>query len=328
MLFSTLIGNDRIKTLLTRAVAENRIGQGLIFAGPEGIGKRQFALALAAAVNCLAPVPGDACGVCLSCRKVTAREHPDIETISPDGQFIKIDSMRRLSREAQYRPFEGKCRVFLIDEADRLREQAANSILKTLEEPPPSTLLILITAKPYALLDTIRSRCQLLSFAPLTAAELEAYLKANFRRPVTETHLLARLARGSIGRAMEIDLGVYKEKRQRMLEILEALSLRPDPIRLAEAAEFISRKLERPDFEEHLKILLTVLEDIFHLQLGATQDSLTHTDIAPRLAEAASSLSLHEVSQLAEQFEQLLKDLAVNVNRQIALENLFVSHSL
>ena len=144
-----------------RAVDEGRIGQGLIFAGARGIGKHQFAMALAQAVNCERPVKGDACGVCVNCRKFAVREFTDVKTIVPDGQFIKIEQTREMASEAQFRPYEGRCRVFILDDAERLKEQAANSILKTLEEPPETSLIILITAKPYALLETIRSRCQM-----------------------------------------------------------------------------------------------------------------------------------------------------------------------
>ncbi len=207
MPFASLTGNERIKTLLKRAVSDGRIGQGIIMAGPQGVGKRRFALALAQALNCERPVEGDACGECVPCRRVASGEHTDVETISPDGQFIKIDQMRDMARQAQYRPYESRRRVYIIDDADRLREQAANSILKTLEEPPETTMLVLVTSKPYMLLETIRSRCQMLSFAPLSTRELEDYLNANYKRPAEETRLLARLARGSIGRALEIDLG-------------------------------------------------------------------------------------------------------------------------
>ena len=177
MPFSSLIGNERIKHSLGRAIAEDRIAQGLIMAGPDGVGKLQFALALAQAVNCEKPVDGDACGSCLACLKIERNEHPDVKTILREirdpnfkkeskSQFIRIEQMRQMSSEAQFRPYIGRRRVFLIDEAEWLREDAASSILKTLEEPPETSLLVLITSKPYALLETIRSRCLLLSFAP------------------------------------------------------------------------------------------------------------------------------------------------------------------
>jgi DNA polymerase-3 subunit delta' len=325
MPFSSLVGNERIKKLLRRAVAEGRVGQGLIFAGQRGVGKHQFALALAQAVNCQNPRDGDACGDCLSCRKISSSEHPDVHTISPDGQFIKIGQMREMSEEAQYRPYEGRRRVYIIDNAERLREEAANSILKTLEEPPESSLILLVTSKPYALLETIRSRCQMLSFAPLTSDELEAHLKANFKRPLEETRMLARLARGSIGRTLEIDLGVYREKRATMLELIETLAITRDMVKLLSAAEHLGRKLEKDEFENHLDVLMVLLADLFHLKLGEPADSLTNSDIAARLERTAEAVRLEQITEWVDRVEQVLQSMTRNVNRQLAMEAMLMT---
>jgi DNA polymerase-3 subunit delta' len=323
--FSSLVGNERIKKLLKRAVAEGRIGQGLILAGPQGVGKRQFALALAQAVNCQRPTQGDACGECVNCRKVAAGEHVDVETISPDGQFIKIGQMREMTEKAQYRPYDGRRRVYIIDEADRLNQQAANSILKVLEEPPETTLLLLVTSKPYALLETIRSRCQMLSFAPLTAGELESYLKANYKRPAEETRMLARLARGSIGRALEIDLGVYREQRGFMMGIIESLAITRDTIKLMGAAEHLGRKLEKSEFENHLDVLMVLLADLFHLKLGEPAERLTNEDIARQFERIAQVTTVEQITEWAAAIEQVLQDLPRNVNRQLAMESMLIA---
>ena len=325
MNFASLIGNERIKQLLKRAVAEGRIGQGLIFAGPSGVGKHRFALALAQAINCLRPVDGDACGECATCRKFAAREFTDVKTITPDGQFIKIDQMREMSREAYYRPYEGRRRVYIIDAAERLREEAANSILKTLEEPPDTSQIVLITAKPYALLETIRSRCQLLNFAPLSYEELEAYLKANYKRPLEETRLLAHLARGSLGRALEIDLGEYKEKRATLMELIEALLVTCDTVKLMQAAEYLGRKLDKEAFEHHLDLLMTLLEDLFHLKLGEPTETLTNQDMAKRLLQTAEVASFERLTNFVEQLEKVLQNLPRNINRHIAMESVLIS---
>ena len=323
--FSSLIGNERIKKLLKRAVAEGRISQGLIMAGQQGVGKRQFALALAQAVNCQRPKDGDACGECVNCRKVQAGEHIDVETISPDGQFIKIGQMREMSEKAQYRPYDGRRRVYIIDEADRLNQQAANSILKVLEEPPDTTLLVLVTSKPYALLETIRSRCQILSFAPLTDKELESYLKANYKRPVEDTRMLARLARGSIGRALEIDLGVYREQRSGMLEIIESLALTRDTLKLMSAAEHMGRKLEKNEFENHLDVLMVLLADLFHLKLGEPAERLTNADVAKRLERITQMATVEQITEWAASVEQVLQNLPRNINRQLAMEAMLIA---
>jgi DNA polymerase-3 subunit delta' len=311
--------------LLKRAVREGRIGQGLIFAGQRGVGKHQFALALAQSVNCLQPVEGDACGVCVTCKKFAARDFTDVKTLVPDGQFIKIDQMRELAKEAYFRPFEGRRRVYIIDEAERFNEAAANSILKLLEEPPATSLLILLTAKPYALLDTIRSRCQLMNFAPLPTDDLEAYLQANYKRPLEETKLLARLARGSLGRALEIDLGEYREKRGTMMELIEALAVTRDSLRLMNLAEHLGRKLDKAEFEKHIDLLLILFEDLFHLKLGKGADSLTNADILKRLEAVAEVTSVEKIMDWVEKLQGVLQNLSRNINRHIAMEALLIT---
>ncbi len=322
MPFSSLVGNERIKKLLCRAVAEGRTTQGLIMAGPRGVGKYRFALALAQAVNCLRPVEGDACGKCLSCIKMAAGELTDVQTIKRDEkrQAIVVKQMREMSSEVQFRPYEARRRVYIIDEAERLNDTAATSILKTLEEPPDTSLIILITSKPYALLETIRSRCQMLSFGPLTSSELESYLKANFKRPVEEIRLLARLARGSIGHALEIDLGEYRKKRGSMMEIIEALAISRDAIKLMDAAEHLGRKLERPEFENHIDVLMVLLTDLFHLKLGEPIDSLTNADMGSRLERAAEAATLDQIMDWIGRIEVVLQGMNRNVNRQLAME--------
>lgn len=325
MPFSSLVGNERIKRLLKRGVAEDRIRQGLIFAGPRGVGKHQFALALALALNCRRPVDGDACGLCDQCIKIAAREHIDVETIVADGQFIKIAQMREMAEKANYRPYDGRRRVYILDDAERLNIAAANSILKVLEEPPETTQMVLVTAKPYALLQTIRSRCQMLSFAPLTAKELEAFLNENYKRPAGENRLLARLARGSIGRALEIDLGVYREERKMMVELLEAAIVARDTMKLMQAAEYLAKKLEREQFERHLDALLVLLADLFYLKLGNAAESLTNADIAPRLSRLVEAATLAQIADWAERIEAIMQGLARNLNRQLAMEEMLLA---
>jgi DNA polymerase-3 subunit delta' len=325
MPFAALIGNERVRRLLMRSVSENRIAQGLLFAGPRGVGKYQFALSLAQALNCERPTSGDACGTCIPCRKIQLSGHLDVETFKPDGQFIKVDQMRDMSEKAQYRPYEGRRRVYIIDEADRLRLEAANSILKTLEEPPECTVLILVTSKPYALIETIRSRCQMINFAPLNRPELESQLGSSGKRDAQDVKLLARLAQGSIGHALEIDLEGYKQVRGKMLDLLDALVPAPDVIRVLGAAEFLGRKLEREEFEKHLDVLLVLLQDVVYLKVGEVEDLITNADVNPRLSKLAETITMARISELADGIETVLRDLVRNVNRQLAMERVLIA---
>lgn len=332
MSFAKLIGNERNKTVLQRLLLGGRTGATLIFAGPEGVGKRQFALTMAKALNCHQPLIDavlgryDSCDTCPVCQRIDTAAYGDVTTIKPDGQFIKIAQTRQIAHEVYSRPREGKQRFFLIDDADRLREEAANSLLKTLEEPPPTSTLILLTAKPNALLQTIRSRAQRLNFAPLTTVEMEAYLTANFRRPKPDTLLLARLTEGRIGQATAIDLSVYRQERNVLINLLELLITGENRFRLMKAAEYLGKK-ERDEFEQELDLLNRLLRDLFLLAGGSARDAIVNIDVADKLEQLAATTSIPQLTRWTEQFNVLRAHLRYNVNRQLATESLLLSLS-
>ncbi len=325
MSLSTLIGNDRVKGALRRAVARDRLPHALLFAGPEGVGKRTFAVELAKAVTCLAPVDGDACDACESCVSVLNGEHLDIRVFEPDGTFIKIAQMRELAHMANERPFYARPRarrVMIVDGAHQMREEAANAILKTLEEPPPTSLIVLVTDQPYALLETIRSRCQTLAFSPLEPAEVERYLAANFKRPSDETKLLARVSRGRIGRAIATDLSVYRDQRKEMLGLVELLAGSADRVRLMKAAQYLADvgKKDKSEFEARLDMFVALCRDLYGLTLGEPAESVANADITLRLEQLASGLTPDRISRWVDAVDELRGQLRQNVNRQLALE--------
>lgn len=334
MTFRSLIGNERIKKLLRRAVAEGRIGQSLLMTGPCGVGKFQFAIALAQALNCEQVKDGGACGSCVPCLKIERGEHADVRAIlreskdpsfkkEPKSQFIKVDQIRSMCEQAQFRPYEGRFRVFIIDDAEWLRLEAANSLLKTLEEPPSTSLVILITSKPFVLLETVRSRCQMLGFAPLDASEIERHLE-NKKMPADEARLRARLSQGSIGHALEIDLDEYRATRNTLLGIVETLGVTREIKALLSASEYLGRKLEKEDFEAHIDVLLVLLDDLFHLKIDAIGASLTNADIAERLKRVSEKLSVEQINCWVDRIEEILRGLPRNVNRQLAMDSLLV----
>lgn len=329
-----LIGNERIRKLLHRAVAEDRVGQSLLMAGPRGVGKYQFAVALAQALNCERIQDGAACGSCGPCLRIARGEHADVRTILRESkdpsfkkdspsQFIKIEQTRSMCEQAQFRPYEGRRRVFILDDAECLLPGAANSLLKTLEEPPPTTLVILVTSKPYVLLETVRSRCQMLNFAPLTSSEIEDHLLTQ-KMEAEEARLRARLSRGSIGHALEIDLDKYRETRDRMLKIVEALAGPPEIAELLGASEYIGRKIDKEDFEPHLDVLMILLDDLFHLKLEASQMSLTNEDVAERLKRVSAKIKIEQINGWVERIEEIFRGRSRNVNRQLALESMLL----
>jgi DNA polymerase-3 subunit delta' len=327
MSFTKLIGNERNKRILQRLLERRSIASTLIFSGPEGVGKRQFALTMAKAANCQA-APGDrfaidSCDKCSTCRRIDEATYGDVVTVEPDGQSIKIAQTRALTVEVYYRPREGRQRFFIIDEGDRLRDEAANALLKTLEEPPPTSTIILLTSRPDALLSTIRSRAQRLTFVPLPVAEMEGYLKANYPRPPGETELLARLTEGRIGQATAFDLSVYRQERRALLGMIELMASGDELFRLLKAAEYLGKK-EKDDFEKALDLLASLLRDLFLLAAGGSRDKLTNIDVADRLEELAPKIGLNRLIDWVAQFDRLRAMMKININRQIATEALLL----
>src|SRR6266852_1313566 len=216
-MFSTLIGNDEVKESLRHLVVSGRVPGSLLFTGEEGIGKKLFALELAKAMNCRNRVGVEACDECSSCKRISRStfppfgkddddknrliwsEHADVAMVRPYKQIIRVGPMRELEREANFRPFEGAARVFIVEDADYMNESASNALLKTLEEPPPTSHLILTTSNPTALLPTIRSRCQTIRFAPIPREAVESFLIEERNVPAADAELLSRTAGGSLG---------------------------------------------------------------------------------------------------------------------------------
>ena len=198
MAFADFLGNTPVLETVRHQLANQQFPHSVLFSGIRGIGKWTLAQFLAKAMNCRNG-QNDFCDDCAPCRRISENAYPDVKNVAPEGQFTKIDQMRDVSREVYFKPFEGRYRVFIIDEAEKLKEEAANSILKTLEEPPETSILILITSRPNDLLPTIRSRCQNYRFAPLPPAGIEQLLQKRTQWSPDDRQLLARISSGSLG---------------------------------------------------------------------------------------------------------------------------------
>ena len=326
-----------------------RVPGSLIFAGDEGVGKRLFALELAKAVLCQQTVDNEACDVCASCvriskfpafpvpddkhrdeyKKVFWSEHPDVGTVIPYKNTILVDAVRNLVDESNFTPYEGKARFFLIDEADKLNssnDSAANALLKTLEEPAPTTHLILLTARPNFLLQTIRSRCQIIRFAPIASEDIETYLAkdsvASKKVSPNDAKLLARISRGSIGKALSTNLDSYKQQREQMLGVLESLAAKPDRARLLKIAEDLNDAKIKDEYEKRLEILQILIHDVWSIRLGS--EDIVNSDLQTKLAKLAETTQSVRAQSWLTEIETLRETLVVNVNRKIATDALFM----
>jgi len=317
------LGNARVVEILCRAVELGRLPHAMIFAGPSGVGKRTLALLLAQLVNCSSPSRGSACGGCLSCRKIAHGSHPDIRLIEPDGAFIKIEQIREMIGEVAYQPFEAKYRVVILDPAEQLKNEAANCMLKTLEEPASRTIIILITSNAYLMLKTIQSRSRLLQFAGIPRDQIEALLVRNLGWSQQNAHLAAALSRGSLGGALAFDADSYLPIRNQALRFVSLLISRGS---YAEASCLVAATVKDKDaFPVWVEAVLTILQDLFYAKTAP--DRMGQHDNLESLGALAANTSAGAVASAVRAFEGLRRGLRYNVNRQIALEALFLSET-
>ena len=323
---------------------QGRVPGALLFAGEEGLGKKAFALELARALNCRDRRGVEGCGVCPACvrigkfkypaaddkdeyKKIIWSEHRDVGLVLPYNRNVYIQAVRELERESNFRPAEGNARIFIIENAESLTDASANALLKTLEEASPTTHIILITSRPSGLLPTIRSRCQTVRFAPLSAEELESFLVNNGKRAGEEARLAAQLASGRPGVALGLNLDTYRERREAMLGVVEALaSGGGDRVRLLRAAEELGDAKNKDEYEPRLDALEILMRDLWLLALGSG-GALVNQDLRERLALLASGVRPARAAGWLTRIEELRGQLAVNVNRRAATDALFLSMS-
>ena len=315
MPFSDIIGQTAPLSVLRRSMAAGRIAHAYIFNGIEGCGKKKTALAFVEAIFCNGV---DGCGSCPTCRKVAALQHPDLHIIEPDGAFIKIDQIRDLQKELSYRPFEAQKKVCIMEAADKLNPAAGNAFLKTLEEPPGNALLILLTTNMEAVLPTILSRCQTLSFTPLSFEIIDEYLRMT-GVPAETARISASLAGGSLQKALEISMEDSLQKRGDILKKIDSLS-QEEITPLFTLAEELGN--ERNKALEILDMLTLFWRDVLLMQSGIPDP--VNSDILPLLRTKAARSTPEKTMEKIELISRSRKALQRNVNPRLALEVLFM----
>jgi DNA polymerase-3 subunit delta' len=337
-----LTGNERVKKLLRRILEARRSPGAMLFAGEDGIGKKLFALEIARALNCRSPQGVEGCGRCPSCVRIGKfnypqssesddwkgiiwTDHADVGMVVAPKRVLLVDQMRLIEREANFRPYEGNARVFLIEDAEKLNDQAANALLKVLEEPPHTSHIVLLTSRPDMLLPTIRSRCQMIRFSPLTGEEIETHLVKNKIASASEARIRARVARGSLGRAVAQDFDGFSAQQTAMLRVLQALSVDEDRVQLLRSAEELNEAKYKDEYESRLDILETLIRDAWMLSLHASDESVVNEDLLPQLKRISAGLDTRRPAGWISQIEEMREQLIVNINRKAATDALFLT---
>ena len=345
MSFNNVIGQERVKRALRQALENGRLAHAILLYGPEGVGKRAMAIELAKAVNCTR-ARTDACDRCNSCHKISSLQHPDLKVIFPGpaqlpveeevsvlqkiaednyqpvgfgkSVTIPIDKIRELRKQASYHPYEGKRKVAIVLGADQMRPEAANALLKILEEPPGTMLLILTATNPSSLLPTILSRCQRIRLNHLSRVEIEEALVERKKISSERAKVIAGLANGSFTRALFMaEEQVLDEYRNTAWTLLET-ALGADSTEKLDLVETIAREKDRAGLEHLLELILLSLRDILLWGEGH-QEKITNIDRTGRVRALAEKIDSKEVERLSREVESSLEMISRNVNPELIL---------
>ncbi len=320
MSFADILGHDRIIEVLRRSLRNGKTAHSYLFEGVCGSGRRKSALALIQALFCTV-LPDDACGSCPSCRKIAGGNHPDIHFIAPlpDKRDISIEQLRGMQRDLSLRPYEAPRKACIIDPAERMSVGAANSLLKTLEEPPGNALIILLTENAGLLLPTVRSRCQLFRFAPLS---LEHLLTLLIQSGISSDSaaLLAPMAGGSVQKALELDNESLTIRREAVLSSVAKLNLN----RIAtvfDASEELAGNREKTI--ELLDMLLSFYRDA--VLLGAGTGDIVNRSSRHEIESLAARRSFPKNLELLESIYETRRSVQRNANPKLAMDHLFMT---
>jgi DNA polymerase III subunit delta' len=346
----SFLGNPRVVEVLRRAVEQDRLPHALIFAGPEGVGKATLAVLLAQTVNCPHAVGGDACGKCSTCQRIlavglarelectspagkarcgacrncktVAGQHTDVRIIQPEEKTtISVEQVRALIQEISYQPFEAAFRVAILDPADQMRPEAMNSLLKTLEEPPSRTIMVLVTTNPLVLPITIRSRSRLLRFGEIPQDQVERYLISTRKWDPAEARLAAVFSDGSLGKALDFNAKQFREIRDQALRFVSLLLEHRGFGEASRIAGVVAK--DKDFFLTWLNAVEALLRDVYYAL--SIPDRIGQQDILDAILALSRKTNRLGVASAIEGVKRLRGSMVFNVNRQMAIESLLLS---
>jgi len=330
MSFDKVLGQESAKRPIRSALEQGRLGHAYLFSGPDGVGKTLLALELGKALLCRGE-GARPCDECADCRMVDHGRHPDLTVVqaAEEKRFISIDQVRDMGVYLSRMPIQAERRVVVVREAERLREEAANCMLKTLEEPAPFAMLMLTASRPRALLPTIRSRCQEVRFGPLTSDQVCEVLSTDPDVDPEEVRGAAQFAHGSAGRAMQVLESGCLEVYDRVLDGVLALP-DGDVFALSETvldwARASSKKLEpqRDRVRELLRLLACAYRDALLVGGGGTEEHLCHRARARAMTELADRLSPSRAMRILDAIWEAKRHTDANAALGLVVDNLFV----
>jgi DNA polymerase III subunit delta' len=330
--FSQIIGQEKAKRFLKQVMAREKMPHAYLFTGIAGVGKTSMTMALAMALNCDSPVEVDSCGNCPACRKMISGNFPDFISVSrrPDKKNILIDQIKDLNRELRFAPVAGRYRVCLIQQAEIMTVEAANSFLKTLEEPPPGNILILNAVDPRDLLPTIVSRCQRVSFSPLPFKDIADWLVKERNVDKETAEVLAKVSDGSPGRALKMSEGNFLEKRQEWLLSLLNLPGLSEEKAIYMAFEYAEKDKKKDNEksgsnETGVSAMLAVWEswyrDLLVVRAGGPAHLFINADFSQKLKKIAEKFIIKRLIDSVLAIDRAQQDLRRYRNKKLVMEH-------
>ena len=320
MAFKDVVGNSGVKKILHRILKQKKLPNSLLFAGPSGIGKKQTALVVAKALNCLKK-SSDACEECVHCRAINHGNFPDVMVISPAKDILKIDQMRFLKDTAYLKPMAGQKRVFVVIDAEKMNDQASNSLLKILEEPPPFSHIILVTPNPYMIIPTIKSRCQIFQFSPISKEEINKVLVDNGIKP-ERAQVLSRRVDGNLKEALSLDWEDVQSMRNEAWILFLAL-LKKEKASPQMKQWSASRSVDREELRKTFEVLASFCRDVLLIKEKSDPGLLLNPDLEGDLEELARTVTLDQALDFLDAIDLAIAQLGKNLNVNILVSSLF-----
>jgi DNA polymerase-3 subunit delta' len=342
--FKDVIIQSVVKDRFSKNLARGRLAHAYLFYGPEGAGKEAFALEVAKALNCKNESTKP-CNQCPSCIKISKLKHPDVKLIIPEAKSwttqdiqkkyqlksenpysrieysgttsISIDKMRDLKNESKYTPYEASRKVFILTESEKMTRESANSFLKLLEEPPDNLVIILINSSLSTILDTIKSRCQIVYFPPLSIDEAVSVLK-NYREISEDDHKLIRISQGNLKSIFEILDQDIDEKRKLVYDFLKA-SASGSAIKIQEVVDVIAQRRDKNFLLEVLNLLILWFKDTIYVISADDMADIVNVDFEEEISRFAKSYTNSDFENIVKEIENAISNIRHNVYTPLIL---------
>ncbi|WZL73421.1 DNA polymerase III subunit delta' [Clostridiaceae bacterium 35-E11] len=322
MNFKDIIGQEQVIYYLKQTIINKKIAHAYIFEGPPEVGKGMAALAFAKGIQCK-NYGQDACNICSACVKANRSNHPDIKIIEPEGKSIKNRQIEEFQQDLLRKPYESNRKIYIIKKANDMTISAQNRLLKTLEEPPPYAVILLMSTNVNSFLPTIKSRCQIVKFRRVGEKDIQLFMMKKYGICEEEARVFAAFSDGIPGRAMKLkESEEFKIKREKTIEIIEEL-MQNNPLKAFEFVDFFQQN--KDNIDEILDFMLFWFRDMVILIETGTEKFLINLDKKNNLQKHLHCIGFEKITNIIEIIEKTKNDIKANVNFQLAVEMMLLN---